>query len=96
MARNLETERGTSIENIVMLVLLPGMDGTGTLFDPLLAVLPKTCQIKVIKYPTDASLTYEELERYVIERLPIGRSPLIVIAESFSGPIALRLAARAH
>ena len=78
-----------------MLVLLPGMDGTGTLFEPLLAVLPKTCQIKVINYPTDASLTYEELERYVIERLPVG-SPLIVIAESFSGPIALRLAARAH
>jgi pimeloyl-[acyl-carrier protein] methyl ester esterase len=76
-----------------MIVLLPGLDGTGTLFEPLIACFLKPCAVKVIQYPADTSLSYEELETYVFNLLPID-SPYTVIAESFSGPIALRLSER--
>ena len=73
-----------------MIVLLPGMDGTGDLLLPFLQVLPECQAVRVIRYPTDHSLSYAELERYVISAFPIGE-PITLIAESFSGPIALRL-----
>ena len=69
------------------------MDGTGTLFEPLLACLPKGCEVQVIRYPSDMFLPYEQLETYVAESLPFGR-PFLLVAESFSGPIALRLTER--
>src|SRR5437588_9478711 len=73
-----------------MLVLLPGMDGVGFLFGPFLACLPGACSVRVVRYPTDAELTYAQLEQHVSENLP-GNEPSTLIAESFSGPIALRL-----
>ncbi|MBV9226597.1 MAG: alpha/beta hydrolase [Acidobacteriaceae bacterium] len=76
-----------------MIVLLPGMDGTGTLFEPLLACLPPVCDVQIIGYPAERHLTYEQLEAYVLERLPTGRS-FLLMAESFSGPLALRLTER--
>lgn len=73
-----------------MLVLLPGMDGTGVLFGPFLRCLPGTCTVKVIRYPRDAELTYSELEQHVLDNLP-SSEPITLIAESFSGPIAFHL-----
>jgi pimeloyl-[acyl-carrier protein] methyl ester esterase len=73
-----------------MLVLLPGMDGTGELFGPFLSSLAGSCSVQVIGYPRDAELTYPQLQQYVFDRLPSGE-PLTLIAESFSGPIALGL-----
>lgn len=72
------------------LVLLPGMDGTGTLFRPLLSFLPKFVTPIVISYPTEEPLSYDELTEFVKARLP--NSPFIILAESFSGPIGLRIA----
>lgn len=43
------------------LVLLPGMDGTGQLFAPLLAKLPVSMRTKVVAYTGDQTLGYEEL-----------------------------------
>tara|TARA_R110002073_G_scaffold16722_2_gene63884 strand:- start:11880 stop:12653 length:774 start_codon:yes stop_codon:yes gene_type:complete len=74
------------------LVLLPGMDGTGDLFGPLLDVIGDACSAIVVRYPVDQVLNYEQLTRRVLEQLPDDR-PFVVVAESFSGPIAIRLAA---
>ncbi len=70
-----------------MVVLLPGMDGTGELFAPFLSSLAGICSVQVIRYPRDADLTYAELQQYVMNQLPVSE-PITLIAESFSGPIA--------
>ena len=77
-----------------MFVLLPGMDGTGALFAPLLETLPKQCAVRIIRYPPNLPLTYADLEQYVLSQLPPGE-PITLLAESYSGPIALRLSANA-
>ena len=74
-------------------ILLPGLDGTGRLFDPLLTELPNDLLAKVVSYPTDAILEYAALERLIEVALP-KHDPFIIVAESFSGPLAIRLAAR--
>lgn len=74
------------------LVLLPGMDGTGDLFEPFLQSLPHNVSVIVVRYPTQDSLNYSQLESIAEEALP-SRGPLILLGESFSGPIAIALAA---
>ncbi len=71
-----------------VLVLLPGMDGTGALFEPFVQCWPG--ETKVISYPEDESLSYLELADMVISQLP--DAPLILVAESFSGEVARRVA----
>jgi pimeloyl-ACP methyl ester carboxylesterase len=73
------------------LVLLPGMDGTGELFAPLRAVPDRGLAVVAVRYPPRA-LEYHELERRVRAELPPA-DPFIVLGESFSGPIALAIAA---
>ena len=46
------------------LVLLPGMDGTGDLFAPLLSALSPALRTIVIRYPSDRPLGYAELEAH--------------------------------
>jgi pimeloyl-ACP methyl ester carboxylesterase len=74
-----------------LLVLLPGLDGTGKLFTPFLEVLGAQVETRVIGYPTDLPLGYEELEQRVRSALP-DRS-FVLLGESFGGPIAIRIAA---
>jgi pimeloyl-[acyl-carrier protein] methyl ester esterase len=74
------------------LVLLPGMDGTGILFEPLLEALPKSISPIVVTYPYDMPLSYSELLTRVEVKLP-SSEPFILLGESFSGPLALRIAA---
>ena len=74
------------------LVLLPGLDGTGSLFAPLLAHLPETLTPVVVKYPPDQVLYYEQLFPYIREVMP-WNEPYILLAESFSGPLAIKFAA---
>jgi pimeloyl-[acyl-carrier protein] methyl ester esterase len=76
------------------LVLLPGLDGTGTLFAPFVAALPGHVEAQVVSYPPDEPLGYEALVQRVEAQLPRGR-PFVLLGESFSGPLALKLAARA-
>jgi len=77
----------------ITLLLLPGLDGTGDLFEPLLSKLPPEVSTQVVRYPTDRALSYAELLTYVTECLP-AEKPYIVLAESFSTPLAVSLAAR--
>jgi pimeloyl-ACP methyl ester carboxylesterase len=74
------------------LVLMPGMDGTGELFAPLLHALGDSLQTCVIRYPTDEPLGYSDLLTRVRAELPRSGS-FVLLGESFSGPLALMLAA---
>jgi pimeloyl-ACP methyl ester carboxylesterase len=74
------------------LVLLPGMDGTGLLFAPFVPALDDAIKTLVIAYPTQQVLDYTQLEVYVRERLPADE-PFVLLGESFSGPIAISIAA---
>ncbi len=76
----------------ISLVLLPGLDGTGLLFQPLLARLPPTLDPVVVKYPGDVPLSYDELLPRVLAALPRS-GEFVLLGESFSGPLALRVAA---
>lgn len=75
------------------LVLLPGLDGTGTLFNPLVDALQGAVPTKVIAYPPDLAFGYETLE-LIAERLLPQHGPIVLLGESFSGPIAIALAAK--
>jgi len=78
----------------ITIVLLPGMDGTGMLFRPWNDAKPENVELRVIDYPTDVALAYEDLLPLVRARLPQDR-PYVLLAESFSGPLGLMLAAEA-
>ncbi|WP_347905274.1 alpha/beta hydrolase [Pseudomonas purpurea] len=78
--------------NTFTLVLLPGMDGTGELFLPFITAIGGAFDTLVVDYPTDQPLSYAALETLVRKALPTDR-PYIVLGESFSGPIAVSLAA---
>lgn len=75
------------------LVLLPGMDGTGTLFAPLLKALGDEIRIIRVSYPRDRALGYDELTQLVRDALP-DDEPFVLLGESFSGPIAITIAAQ--
>ncbi len=74
------------------LVLLPGMDGTGSLFAPFVEAMGEGMPMHIVCYPTTQVLDYAGLEAYAREALP-KQGSLIVLGESFSGPIAIQLAA---
>uniref|UniRef100_UPI004056EDDA alpha/beta fold hydrolase n=1 Tax=Candidatus Electronema sp. TaxID=2698783 RepID=UPI004056EDDA len=76
------------------IVLLPGMDGTGSLFEPLLRQLSCNRPVKTVSYPPDKQLGYEELTRFVLSQLP-SNQPFAVLGESFSGPVAISVATEA-
>lgn len=73
-------------------MLLPGMDGTGLLLEPFVAALGQEFNVQVMRYPTDVPLDYAELEALCRAALP-REEPFILLGESFSGPIAVALAA---
>jgi len=68
------------------------MDGTGLLFEPLLEALPGWLEPTVVAYPAREPLGYAELLPWVRDACP-SASEFVVLAESFSGPLALMLAA---
>jgi pimeloyl-[acyl-carrier protein] methyl ester esterase len=75
------------------LVLLPGLDGTGKLFAEFLKALDLRSGAHVVPYPPDIPLGYDELEPLARAALPT-RGPFVLLGESFSGPLAIRIAAR--
>jgi pimeloyl-ACP methyl ester carboxylesterase len=74
------------------LVLLPGLDGTGQLFDRFTRIVPSEVQTEIVPLPPDL-LSYRSLTGFLAQRLDLGPESLLV-AESFSGPLAVALAAR--
>lgn len=74
------------------LVLLPGMDGTGDLFDDFVSALPQGIRVRVGRYPAQEFLNYSQLDAYVQE-LTKGLDRFVILGESFSSILAIRLAA---
>lgn len=68
------------------------MDGTGELFEPLLAQLPPDQPVQVLRYPLEGPQHPAALADWVQPRLPVDR-PFVLLGESFSGPVAIQLAA---
>jgi pimeloyl-ACP methyl ester carboxylesterase len=66
------------------------MDGTGLLFAALQRELGAQADTRVVSYPADEPLGYDDL----LELVPIPPGPFAIVAESFSGPLAIRLASR--
>lgn len=75
---------------MTVVVLLPGADGTGALFQPLIEALDFECLC--VTYPADRLLGYTALTDIALESLPRSEA-FIVLGESFSGPIAINIAA---
>lgn len=73
------------------LVLLPGLDGTGDLFARFVSSLPPSLLAKIVCYPTERPLSYAELFPLVMEVIPQSQ-PFVLVAESFSTPLAAKLA----
>ena len=78
---------------MTVLLVLPGLDGTATLHAAFVdAVRAAFDRVTVISYPPDQLLDYSELEALVRARLPTAER-FVLLGESFSGPIALSIAA---
>jgi len=75
------------------LVLLPGMDGTGILFKQFLEVLPENLNPIVVPLPNDPTLNYQDLCAFLNNKVE-ALDQYAIIAESFSGPLALQYASR--
>jgi pimeloyl-ACP methyl ester carboxylesterase len=76
------------------LLLLPGMDGTGALFADFVKLLPGWIEPVVVSYPRDRKLSYNQLSPIVESMVP-SDVPFVILAESFSTPLAVRFAATA-
>jgi pimeloyl-ACP methyl ester carboxylesterase len=73
------------------LVLLPGLDGAGLAFGPMIKLLPAFIRPTVVTYPRDRVLGYPELLSLVMGMLP--RDPFVLLGESFGSPLAIMIAA---
>jgi pimeloyl-ACP methyl ester carboxylesterase len=78
----------------LLTLLLPGLDGTGWLFDRFVAVGSSALELRVLSYPRDRFLGYEALAEQVWREIPSNR-PFALLGESFGGPLALRVGATA-
>jgi pimeloyl-ACP methyl ester carboxylesterase len=74
------------------LVLLPGLDGTGELFVDFIEALPVSWTATTVSYPTDRFLPYADLRPLVGAQAP-KLERFVLIAESFSAPLAVWYAA---
>ncbi|HST58478.1 MAG TPA: hypothetical protein VLK84_07320 [Longimicrobium sp.] len=72
-------------------VLLPGMDGTGALFRGFVTHTPAGFAPEIAALPAEPA-THDALARRMGPALGLDRG-CVLVAESYSGPLALRLAA---
>jgi pimeloyl-ACP methyl ester carboxylesterase len=79
------------VKPAAILVVLPGMDGTGALLADFAEALRGKIKVHLITYPNNRVMTYEELGEFVQEQLP-SPQPFILLGESFGGPLALMVA----
>jgi pimeloyl-ACP methyl ester carboxylesterase len=73
---------------------MPGLHGTSALFGPFARALAPHFDVRTLDHPCDARCGYDELTELAAQALP-SDAPFVLFGESFSGPIAIRLAARA-
>src|SRR5436190_2108205 len=68
------------------------MDGTAELFKSFVAAAPPAFPVRPLPLPNERPRSYGELSDWVLTQLP--PEPIALIAESFSGPLALLVADR--
>ncbi|WP_075676932.1 alpha/beta hydrolase [Stenotrophomonas sp. TD3] len=74
-------------------LMLPGLDGTGSMSTPLLSALQAhRLTTQALALPAQGRQDYTTLARWLWPQLP--HHPFILLAESFSGPLAVELATR--
>jgi pimeloyl-[acyl-carrier protein] methyl ester esterase len=73
-------------------ILLPGLDGTGDLFERFIAAAPAAWPVRALRLPSERPRGYRELADFMLAQLP--SQPFALVAESFSGPLAILLANR--
>lgn len=75
------------------LVLMPGLDGTGELYTPLLAELPEELAPTVVSYPADRDLDLDAAADLAMQAVA-DDEPWMLFAESYSGLVAARILTR--
>lgn len=84
---------GVDTPRPLRLVLLPGLDATGTQHVGFTAAMARLgVVVTVIAYPVDRALDYAALADVVRQALPTD-GDYVLLGESFSGPLALVIAA---
>ncbi len=63
------------------------------LFQPLIEAVPSTLPVTVVSFPNSVPASYEQLLPTVEAAVP-SHEPFVLLGESFSGPLALLMAAR--
>jgi pimeloyl-[acyl-carrier protein] methyl ester esterase len=76
----------------IKLILLPGMYGTAELFADFIDALPREFTAQAVEYRNDKFLSYAELLELIRSFVPVPE-PYVVVAESFSTPLAIQFAA---
>ena len=76
------------------IIILPGLDGTGDMVEDFATHLGAAREVRVVRYPSTEALGYDDLSKLISASLPQDR-PYCLLAESFSGPVATRIAAEA-
>jgi pimeloyl-ACP methyl ester carboxylesterase len=76
-----------------ILLMLPGLDGTGNLLKKTSIIFDKFFDTRIISYPLNEKLTYKELLIFVESQLP-SKSDFYILAESFGGPLAIEIATK--
>ncbi|HEY9888360.1 MAG TPA: alpha/beta hydrolase [Candidatus Obscuribacterales bacterium] len=77
-----------------LLVLLPGLDGTGKLFAPQIPSLAQHFDVRCLNIPQSNRQPWAELARSVIDLIyhTQGQRPTYLCGESFGGCLALQIA----
>ena len=76
------------MQDRIPIVLLPGTDGTGELFESFVRTAPARFATQVV--PLGSGVDYTDLCEMIQPLLPTV--PFVLLGESFSGPLAVRLA----
>ncbi len=72
------------------LIFFPGLDGTGISYEPLGQFVATNAEVIVVRYPKDKVLSFNETVECAAKQIS-SINGAVVIAESFSGPIAIEL-----
>lgn len=70
------------------ILLLPGMDGTGVLFKPFTELAPPQFEVHEIQLLQEENVTYEMQAERISKKID---GEVIIVAESYSGMIAIEL-----
>lgn len=71
-------------------IVLPGLDGTGQLLEDFVAKAPSGIVARALPLPDDQPQNYQALAEWAMALIP--PKPVVLVAESFSGPLAILLA----